>query len=166
MKVRDPSLPYYLPIAEGIIVIFIPFPKDINAMINANSLVQGLNSVSILYDDDYYTLRASNTIGQYDSVIFLKTLKKAEVAPKEKKNQYNHSFLNSFEAEAFLYSFFGFTSHWFILQVLVWCSSYHWRKWAWQSEFKSCTRLLCAKGGIKLSLLPQLWLNSRADWVL
>ena len=39
-----PSLSYYLPIAGGRILGFIPFPKGISAMWNAISLVQDLNS--------------------------------------------------------------------------------------------------------------------------
>ena len=38
-KTEEPSLPYYLPIARGRIIGFIPFPKGISAMWNAVSLV-------------------------------------------------------------------------------------------------------------------------------
>ena len=43
-QAEEPSLPYYLPIAGGRIIGFIPFPKGISAMGNAISLVQDLNS--------------------------------------------------------------------------------------------------------------------------
>ena len=54
-----------------------------------------------------------------------------------------------------------------------WCNGYCHRKWTWWHEFKSWTRLIAfhieliplGKIWIKLFSL-QLWVNSRADWVL
>ena len=56
-KAEEPSLFYYLPIAGGRIIGFMPFPKGISAMWNAISLVQGWTrvTVSISYDDNHYT---------------------------------------------------------------------------------------------------------------
>ena len=54
-----------------------------------------------------------------------------------------------------------------------WCNGYRRRKWTWQHEFKSWTRLiafhialiLLGKVWIQLFSL-NLWVNSRTDWVL
>ena len=42
-KAEEPSLPYYLPIAGGRIIGFIPFPRVLVLCENAISLVQDLN---------------------------------------------------------------------------------------------------------------------------
>ena len=51
-KAEEPSLPYYLPIAGGRIIGFIPFPKGISAMWNASvsSRIWTRVAVSISYD--------------------------------------------------------------------------------------------------------------------
>ena len=53
-----------------------------------------------------------------------------------------------------------------------WCNGYRRRKWTWQHEFKSWTRLiafhiaLITLGKVWIQLFPrQLWVNSRTDWV-
>ena len=54
-----------------------------------------------------------------------------------------------------------------------WCNGYRRRKWRWQHEFKAWTRLiafhiaLIPLGKVWIQLFSlQLWINSRADWVL
>ena len=54
-----------------------------------------------------------------------------------------------------------------------WCNGYHHRKWTWQHVFKSWMRLIAFQigliplGKVWIQLFSlQLWVNSRADWVL
>ena len=83
---KEPNLLYYLLIAGGTIIRFIPFPKGISAMWNANSLIQVWNriAVSISYYDKV-TLRALPTSLTYEnqivSVRFGKHLSAVFVAP-------------------------------------------------------------------------------------
>ena len=62
-KAEEPSLPYYLPIAGGRIIGFIPFP-----MVLVQCEIQLVSSriwtrvaVSITYDDNHYTTDTSTT---------------------------------------------------------------------------------------------------------
>ena len=48
-KVKEPSLLYYLPIADESIVEITPFPEGISTIRNAESLVQDLNSGSCVH---------------------------------------------------------------------------------------------------------------------
>ena len=62
-KAEEPSLSYYLPIAGGRIIGFIPFPRVLVLCENAISLVKDLNrvAVSISYDDKHYTTGRTRT---------------------------------------------------------------------------------------------------------
>ena len=60
-----------------------------------------------------------------------------------------------------------------LLQKCPWCNGYRHRKWTQWHEFKSWTRLiifyiaLIPLGKVWIQLFSlQLWVNSRADWVL
>ena len=56
-KAEEPSLPYYLPIARGRIIRFIPFPRVLVLceMQSFSSRIWTRVAVSISYDDNYYT---------------------------------------------------------------------------------------------------------------
>ena len=56
-KAEEPSLPYYLPIAEARMVGFIPFPRVLVLceMQSVSSRIWTRVAVSISYDDDQYT---------------------------------------------------------------------------------------------------------------
>ena len=56
-KAEEPSLPYYLPIAEGRIIGFIPFPRVLvlYEMQSVSSRIWTRVAVSISYDDNHYT---------------------------------------------------------------------------------------------------------------
>ena len=60
-KAEEISLSYYLPIARGRIIGFIPFPRVLVLCENAVSLVQDWTSfaVSISYDENHYTTDTS-----------------------------------------------------------------------------------------------------------
>ena len=60
-KVEEPSLSYYLPIAGGRIIAFIPFPKILVLceMQTASSRIWTRVAVSISYDDNHYTTDTS-----------------------------------------------------------------------------------------------------------
>ena len=62
-KAKEPSLPYYLPIAGGWIIGFIPFPRILVLceMQSVSSRIWTRVAVSISYDDDHYTMGTSNT---------------------------------------------------------------------------------------------------------
>ena len=60
-----------------------------------------------------------------------------------------------------------------LCSLVTWCNGYHQRKWLWQMEFKSWTSLftflipLISLGKVWILLFAfQLWVNSKADWVL
>ena len=56
-KAEEPSLPYYLPIARGRIIGFIPFPRVLvlYEMQSVSSRIWTRVAVSIPYDDKHYT---------------------------------------------------------------------------------------------------------------
>ena len=60
---EEPSLPYYLSIAEGRIIGFIPFPRVLVLceMWSASSRIWTHVAVSISYDDNHYTTGTSKT---------------------------------------------------------------------------------------------------------
>ena len=64
-KAEEPSLPYYLPIAGGRIIGFIPFPRVLVLceMQSVLSRIWTRVAVSISYDNNHYT----NTQWQYDN---------------------------------------------------------------------------------------------------
>ena len=55
---EKPSLPYYLPIAGGRIIGFIPFPRVLVLceMPSVSSRIWTRDTVSISYDDNHYTM--------------------------------------------------------------------------------------------------------------
>ena len=57
IKTEEPSLPYYLPIAGGRIIGFIPFPRVLVRceMQSISSRIWTRFTVSISYDDNHYT---------------------------------------------------------------------------------------------------------------
>ena len=57
-KAEETSLPYYLPIAGGIIIGFIPFPRVLVLceMLSVSSRIWTRVAVSISYDDNHYTM--------------------------------------------------------------------------------------------------------------
>ena len=60
-KAEEPSLPYYLPIAGGRIIGFIPFPRVLVLceMLSVRSRIWTRVSVSISCDDNHYTTNTS-----------------------------------------------------------------------------------------------------------
>ena len=60
-KTEEPSLSYYLPIAGGRIIGFIPFPRVLVLceMQSVSSRIWTRVAVSISYDDNYYTTGTS-----------------------------------------------------------------------------------------------------------
>ena len=70
-KAEEPSLPYYLPIAGGRIIGFIPFPRVLVLceMQSVSSRIWTCVAVSISYDDKHYTTSSSTghdmTQGQF-----------------------------------------------------------------------------------------------------
>ena len=60
-KAEEPSLPYYLPIAGGRIIGFIPFPRVLALceMQSVTSRIWTVVTVSISYDDNHYTTGTS-----------------------------------------------------------------------------------------------------------
>ena len=60
-KAEEPSLPYYLPIAGGRIIGFIPFPRGLVLceMQSVSSRIWTRITVSISYDDNHYTTGTS-----------------------------------------------------------------------------------------------------------
>ena len=63
-KAKEPSLSYYLPIAGGRIIGFIPFPRVLVLceMQSFSSRIRTRVAVSISYDDNHYTMGTSKTI--------------------------------------------------------------------------------------------------------
>ena len=63
-KAEEPSLPYYLPIAGGRIIGFIPFPSVLVLceMQSASSRIWTRVAVSISYDDNHYTTGTSKSL--------------------------------------------------------------------------------------------------------
>ena len=63
-KAQEISLPYYLPIAGGRIIRFIPFPRVLVLceMQSASSRIWTRVVLSISYDDNHYTTGTSTTI--------------------------------------------------------------------------------------------------------
>ena len=61
-KAKEPSLSYYLPIAGGRIIGFIPFPRVLVLceMQSVSSMIWTCVAVSISYDDNHYTTGTSN----------------------------------------------------------------------------------------------------------
>ena len=61
-KAEKPSLPYYLPIAAGRIIGFIPFPRVLVLceMLSISSRILSRVAVSISYDDNHYTTGISH----------------------------------------------------------------------------------------------------------
>ena len=55
-KDEEPSLPYYLPIAGGRIIGFIPFPR---VLVQSRPGFETRVTVSISYDDNHYTTGTS-----------------------------------------------------------------------------------------------------------
>ena len=82
------------------------------------------------------------------------------------------NYIRLFNAKSCLYIFIK--SLWFIntFHILCfgrcpWCNGYRRRKWTRRHEFKSWTRLIIFHIAlIHLLFSFQLWVNSRADWVL
>ena len=62
-KTEEPSLPYYLPIAGGRIIGFIPFPSVLVLCEMQSVLAKILTCVAVFisYDDNYYTTGTSYT---------------------------------------------------------------------------------------------------------
>ena len=60
-KAEEPSLPYYLPIAGGRIIGFMPFPRVLALceMQSVSSRIWTRVAVSIPYDDNHYTTGTS-----------------------------------------------------------------------------------------------------------
>ena len=60
-KAEEPSLPYYLPIAGGRIIGFIPFPRVLVLceMQSISSRIKTRVAVSISYDNNHYTTGTS-----------------------------------------------------------------------------------------------------------
>ena len=60
-KAEEPSLPYYLPIAGGRIIGFIPFPRVLVLceMQSVSARIWTRVTVSISYDDNHYTTGTS-----------------------------------------------------------------------------------------------------------
>ena len=60
-KAKENSLPYYLPIAGGRIIGFIPFPRVLVlcGMQSTSSNIWTSIAVSISYNDNHYTMRTS-----------------------------------------------------------------------------------------------------------
>ena len=60
-KAKEPSLPYYLPIAGGRIIGFIPFPRVLVLceMQSVSSRIWTCVAMSISYDDNHYTTGTS-----------------------------------------------------------------------------------------------------------
>ena len=58
---EEPSLPYYLPIAGGRIIGFIPFPRVLVLceMQSVSSRIWTRDSVSISHDDNHYNVYIS-----------------------------------------------------------------------------------------------------------
>ena len=63
-KAEEPSLPYYLPIAGGRIIGFIPFPRVLVPckMQSVSSRIWTRVAVSISYDDNHYTTGTSSNV--------------------------------------------------------------------------------------------------------
>ena len=63
-KAEEPSLPYYLPIAGGRIIGFIPFPRVLVLfeMQSVSSRIWTRVAVSISYDDNHYTTGTAQTL--------------------------------------------------------------------------------------------------------
>ena len=61
-KAKEPSLPYYLPIAGGRIIGFIPFPRVLVLceMQSVSSRIWTRVAVSNSYDDNHYTTSTSH----------------------------------------------------------------------------------------------------------
>ena len=74
-KNEEPSLPYYLLLAGGRIIGFIPFPRVLVLceMQSATSRIWTCVTVSISYDDNHYTMGSS-----YKNIKLLATLVKAD----------------------------------------------------------------------------------------
>ena len=64
-KAEEPSLSYYLPIAGGRIIRFIPFPSEIQSV---SSRIWTRVAVSISYDDNHYTTATSHIQTRYNYV--------------------------------------------------------------------------------------------------
>ena len=62
IQAEEPSLPYYLPIAGGRIIGFIPFPRVLVLceMQSVSSRILTRVAVSIYYDDNHYTTSTSD----------------------------------------------------------------------------------------------------------
>ena len=63
-KAEEPSLPYYLPIARGRIIGFIPFPRVLVLceIQSVSSRIWTRVTVSIFYDDNHYTTGTSGRV--------------------------------------------------------------------------------------------------------
>ena len=63
-KAEEPSLPYYLPIAGGRIIGFIPFPRVLVLceMQAVSSRIWTCVAMSISYDDNHYTMGTSKIV--------------------------------------------------------------------------------------------------------
>ena len=64
MEAEEPSLPYYLPIAGGRIIGFIPFPRVLVLceMKSVSSWIWSRVAVSHSYDDNHYTMGSMKII--------------------------------------------------------------------------------------------------------
>ena len=69
-KAEEPSLPYYLPIAGGRIIGFIPFPRALVLceMQSVSSRIWTRVVVSISYDDNHYTTGTSLSKPRFSSL--------------------------------------------------------------------------------------------------
>ena len=74
-KAEKPCLPYYLPIARGRIIRFIPFPRVLVLceMQSVSSRIRTRVAVSISYDDNHYTTGTSKTQKMVLDVALLNT---------------------------------------------------------------------------------------------
>ena len=73
-KAEEPSLPYYLPIAGGRIIGFIPFPTVLvlSEMQSISSRIWTRVAVSISYDDNYYTTGTSCVLYLRELLLWLR----------------------------------------------------------------------------------------------
>ena len=114
-KAEEPSLPYYLPIAGGRIIGFIPFPRILVLceMQSVSSRIWTRVTVSISYDDNHYTTGTSFFFFlPHSQVVFFLSVEAVKELRMEGKRQwylldsnfifgvYNYSdVLNVFERE-------------------------------------------------------------------
>ena len=89
-KAEEPSLPYYLPIAGGRIIGFIPFPRVLVLceMQSVSSRIWTRVTVFISYDDNHYTMGTS-IIDEQDMLGTAREVRKnSQVLPGQQKLTY------------------------------------------------------------------------------